>query len=344
MKWAKRAVLALSVAYAVFLVIVVLLLRFVGEDWWVTSVTLYLPRVGFGAPLPFIAGGLAALGLRRWLATQAFAALVLIFPLMGFVLPVPRFADSDQPKIRVLSYNANSGNGGIDRLADEINRFSPDVVMLQEMYDNDQLVAKMRDRLPHSANPGQFAVVSRFPVISKFDPQKLAAETDTFSPRYFEVLLDTPLGPIAFYDLHTLSPRNALHDLRGGGVRREVLSGHIFDGGSAASIQEQGAHREHEVAMLVERARTQTIPVVIGGDTNLPELSTTLHRQLSTYQDGFREAGWGFGYTYPVNRFRWMRIDRVLASRELRFTHFEVGRSDASDHACVVADLQRREP
>jgi len=160
MKWAKRAVLALSVAYAVFLVIVVLLLRFVGEDWWVTSVTLYLPRVGFGAPLPFIAGGLAALGLRRWLATQAFAALVLIFPLMGFVLPVPRFADSDQPKIRVLSYNANSGNGGIDRLADEINRFSPDVVMLQEMYDNDQLVAKMRDRLPHSANPGQFAVVS----------------------------------------------------------------------------------------------------------------------------------------------------------------------------------------
>jgi endonuclease/exonuclease/phosphatase family metal-dependent hydrolase len=37
-----------------------------------------------------------------------------------------------------------------------------------------------------------------------------------------------------------------------------------------------------------------------------------------------------------------MRIDRILSSEQLRFVRFEVGASQASDHLCVVADLQRR--
>jgi hypothetical protein len=53
-------------------------------------------------------------------------------------------------------------------------------------------------------------------------------------------------------------------------------------------------------------------------------------------------AGWGFGYTYPYNLFRWMRIDRIMASDQLRFVGFQRGSSTASDHVCVVADLQRR--
>jgi endonuclease/exonuclease/phosphatase (EEP) superfamily protein YafD len=82
--------------------------------------------------------------------------------------------------------------------------------------------------------------------------------------------------------------------------------------------------------------------VVIAGDTNLPGLSHVLHRYLSRYQDGFAKAGWGFGYTFPTRpRGPWMRIDRIVASDELRFVRFRVGRSLASDHECVVADLQR---
>ena len=85
-------------------------------------------------------------------------------------------------------------------------------------------------------------------------------------------------------------------------------------------------------------------PVIIAGDTNLPGLSFVFHRSLSGFQDGFTRAGWGFGYTFPTNHVPWMRIDRVLASDELRFVRFEVGKSLVSDHHCVVADLQRRSP
>jgi endonuclease/exonuclease/phosphatase (EEP) superfamily protein YafD len=81
---------------------------------------------------------------------------------------------------------------------------------------------------------------------------------------------------------------------------------------------------------------------VLAGDTNLPSLSETLGRYLSSYADGFKEAGWGLGYTFPANRRRaWMRLDRVLASAPLRFVRFETGTSSISDHRCVVAELQR---
>jgi endonuclease/exonuclease/phosphatase (EEP) superfamily protein YafD len=64
---------------------------------------------------------------------------------------------------------------------------------------------------------------------------------------------------------------------------------------------------------------------------------------LSVYQDGFRKAGWGFGYTFPNDRRPppWMRIDRILATDQLRFVRFDVGDSRASDHRCVVADVQK---
>jgi endonuclease/exonuclease/phosphatase family metal-dependent hydrolase len=86
------------------------------------------------------------------------------------------------------------------------------------------------------------------------------------------------------------------------------------------------------------------MPVIIAGDFNLPGLSPALGA-LARYQDGFRAAGWGFGYTYAVGRRRWLRLDRIYASSALRFVHFEVGRhTTASDHHCVVADLQKRTP
>ena len=79
-------------------------------------------------------------------------------------------------------------------------------------------------------------------------------------------------------------------------------------------------------------------PFVVAGDTNLPGLSRVARSYFASVTDGFTAAGAGFGYTYPT-KFPWMRIDRILASRNLEFTHFEVGSSRNRDHLSVVADL-----
>jgi endonuclease/exonuclease/phosphatase family metal-dependent hydrolase len=97
--------------------------------------------------------------------------------------------------------------------------------------------------------------------------------------------------------------------------------------------------RMSQVRTFARMAARETLPVIIAGDTNLPNLSPSLD-YVRDFQDGFADAGRGLGYTFPA-RSPWMRIDRIMASRQLRFLSFDVGSSRASDHLCVVADLGR---
>jgi endonuclease/exonuclease/phosphatase (EEP) superfamily protein YafD len=144
-KWAVRAAIALSIAYTVGVVVAWILLRFVGESWWISTIGLYLPRLVLGLPLPFLLMALLALRLRRWLWTAAAAAFVLVFPIMGFVLPWPHWGDGGAPRVRVLSYNVNSTNGGVEALLEEVNRFSPDIVLFQESARGEVLEPLVRE-------------------------------------------------------------------------------------------------------------------------------------------------------------------------------------------------------
>src|SRR5690349_1679232 len=147
--WLARAISVTALAYPVALVVIILLFRAVGERWWVTSVALYLPRLGWGLPLPVLVALLLWAKRPRLLWTQVLALALLAFGLMGFVLPWP-VAKATRPILRVLSYNVNSGAAGAEAIESEIERFSPDVVFLEEvMYVEDsQMVLTLRRRYP----------------------------------------------------------------------------------------------------------------------------------------------------------------------------------------------------
>jgi endonuclease/exonuclease/phosphatase (EEP) superfamily protein YafD len=302
----------------------------VGERWWVTTVGLYLPCLPLAVPLPVLA--LWSWRRRaRWLwLSQAAALVVLVFPLGGFVLPGAARPDARAPVIRVLSYNVMHGYAGPERIMAEIDRFAPDVVLLVKLGDNQEPMRRLLSaRYPHVEITGE-VVASRFPIVSRFEPDEGLPAGEPPRWRFAQKVIATPLGPIAFYAFHPQSPRDGL--LAVARLRRD----------SVALVRTETEARVRQVRRLADHARGQTIPVVIGGDTNLSHLSPLLHRELSAYQDAFREAGWGFGYTYPFNILRWMRIDRILTSDPLRVVRFQRGDSTASDHVCVVADLQRR--
>jgi endonuclease/exonuclease/phosphatase family metal-dependent hydrolase len=129
-----------------------------------------------------------------------------------------------------------------------------------------------------------------------------------------------------------------LHALRGQGLRRELLSGRLFRGEASDELQDSSELRGLRIAGVRMAAEKEAVPVVIAGDFNLPGQSFLFRRYLSSYQDGFEEAGRGFGYTFPT-RFPWMRLDRILAGEHLRFGAFETGCGRTSDHHCVVAEL-----
>jgi endonuclease/exonuclease/phosphatase (EEP) superfamily protein YafD len=342
-RWQWAATIT-AAAYPISLLLLIACLRCIGEQWWITGVGLYLPRLPLAMPLPAVVLVLVLARLWRLLWTQVVSAALIVFPLLGFVPPWPTFPARDAPVIRLLSYNVNSLNGGADAVFDEIDRYSPDIVLLQETTDSDALKNLLRARYPTVETSTQFLVATRYTLVSTTDPDRIEYDGRQRSPRFLKYVLDTPLGSIVLYNVHPLSPRQALYELRGDrGLKRQILSGRFFSDASSRTFQANGRLRMLQAKAFSESATRETDPAIVAGDTNLPGLSWVLHRYLSEYQDGFARAGWGFGYTFPTApRHPWMRIDRILASHELKFVRFEVGTSLASDHHCVVADIQRR--
>jgi endonuclease/exonuclease/phosphatase (EEP) superfamily protein YafD len=342
-QWLDRSALVLGWLYPASLVVITLLFAYVGERWWATGVLLYLPRAAWGAPLPFLLALLVAFRRFRLVGLQLVSACIVLFPLMGFVLPGFHDAANVTPKIRVLTYNVDSANAGPATVLTEVDRHTPDLVFLQEASGSlDELVRLLKARYPVVTASTQFVVASRFPLVSTFEPEHIPFEGKERSPRWLSYVIDTPLGKVAFYNLHPISPREGFVALRGHGARYEILSGRLFLATRAAELRSINGLRELQVADASAHAHRETSPVVLVGDTNLTGLSPVLRRYLGDYQDGFASASWGLGYTFPVGKhWPWMRLDRIFASDGLAFVHFEVGTSRSSDHKCVVADLVR---
>ena len=341
--WVILTLKIVALLYPAVLLAVVLVFRSIGETWWVVTVALYLPRLAFGAPLPFVLLALWGFGLRRWLWTQIASLLLLLFPLMGLTLPWPRSPVRNEPTVRILSYNVDAADGGALAIVNQIEKYSPDIVLLQEVGRADDLERLLAPSYPAMSVAGQFLLASRYPILSTSDPDKVSHLGHLRSARFRRHVIDTPLGRLVVYNVHPLSPRDDFNALRGQGLRHELLSGRFFSGDSAPLIGANAGLRAVQVATFSSQAQRESDPVVIAGDTNLPGLSKVFADNLSGYQDGFRKAGWGFGYTFPNDRRPppWMRIDRILATDQLRFVRFDVGDSRASDHRCVVADVQR---
>jgi endonuclease/exonuclease/phosphatase family metal-dependent hydrolase len=342
-KWLRRAAAALAVSYVAGLAAAVLILRLGGERFWVTTVLLYLPRIAFLAPLPFAAVGLWAFGPRKLLYSQIVAALLVLFPLMGFVLPslLPG-AQASGPGFRVLSFNVDSMKEGSARVAAAIERENPDIVLLQEYWGGQgEFVERLHRTFATVHVSTQFIVATRFAMVNVTDPQRIPYYGSARSPRFMRYVLTTPLGPVAVYNVHPVSPRFGLYTLRGQGLRHEILSGRLFAAARSGPIREDTGLRVLQVRAVASLAKQETLPVLVAGDTNLPSLSPTLSEHLSWLTDGFGSAASGLGYTFPSRR-PWMRIDRILASSALGFSSFKVSCLDASDHLCVVADIQAK--
>jgi vancomycin resistance protein VanJ len=336
----RRLIASAAIAYPVVLVTVIAALRFVGERWWFTGATLYLPRIGFALPLPFVVAALLICRMHRLLLLQLVSAGLILFPLMGLVLPHPRFNRDSGQKMRVLSFNVDKDAAGLQTLLAAIDRYSPDLLLMQEIVvgTDSPLMAALRARYACVNATDQFVIASRNSLTSVHVPDKVSYGGRLHSPRYMRYVVPTASGDLIVYNVHPISPREGLYRIRGAGLRKEIASGRFFEGAAGPVVQANSGLRAAELEALRQSVRKDQGPVLVVGDTNLPGLSPILARLTDGYQDGFGEAGWGFGYTFPSKR-PWMRIDRMFASSHVRFERFEVGCAGASDHLCIVADV-----
>jgi vancomycin resistance protein VanJ len=337
----RRFVTFVAFAYPACLVAAALMLRFASQRFWQVELAVYAPRLVFALPLPFLVLALLLLRLRRALWSQLAAAWVIAFPMMGLVLPgLPARAGDAHKTLRILSYNGNFAYGGQAALAAQVMRLAPDVVVFQQLFNTKELTQLLAGRYHELRTDGEFFIASRFPIRSTSVPAMLPLHGRERTPRFIQYRLDTNIGELALYSIHPVSPLYQIQAARDGGLRRAIASGTLFSPARRDDLMLDTERRALQVATSTGLARRETLPVIIAGDTNLPQLSAALSN-FDGFQDGFAEAGSGFGYTFPT-RHPWMRIDRIFASKQLRFLSFGVGSSDASDHLCVVAELEAR--
>jgi len=142
--------------------------------------------------------------------------------------------------------------------------------------------------------------------------------------------------------VHPISPRDGLESVRGDGIRTQFLRGDLFNTRARAVVAQNTAIRMGQLQDIAAAARSySSTPLVIVGDTNLPDLSWAFARLLGQYGDAFTSAGSGFGYSYPSPHEAWMRIDRILADKtHFRFRSYEVINKYISDHYAITSELE----
>jgi endonuclease/exonuclease/phosphatase (EEP) superfamily protein YafD len=85
-------------------------------------------------------------------------------------------------------------------------------------------------------------------------------------------------------------------------------------------------------------SRSSDLPMVVGGDFNMPSDDSTMAALRNYFRFAFEEAGWGYGYTRPAE-YPWVRIDHLLSSPEWSVTRCRVGPDLGSDHLPVIAEF-----
>jgi endonuclease/exonuclease/phosphatase family metal-dependent hydrolase len=344
----------MAIAYPLALALIALVLYVIGERWWPVLVALYLPPWGFALPLPLVLFASWRWGTRRGTWLQLVSVALVLFPLCGLVprwpTTPPEAAASataddtlaEAEPLRVFSQNIALGRIDLQLTFEEIARARPNVVVLQEARGAvvQRLLAHFQKWHTHAHD--QFFLASRFPITATRIPLKLPARGVERSARFVQHTLATPLGPVELLNVHPISPRDGLDELRGEGFAHELQKGRLFDRRGPALIRQNAELRDQQIAAVAAAAPTDR-PVVIAGDTNLPHQSRLLRVHLARFQDGFAVAGGGFGYTFPAHH-PWLRIDRILASDDLRFASFVTGTAQGSDHLSVFAVLMRVAP
>ena len=337
----------LGVGYPIALLIAWLLLRLEGEDWWVTIVGLYTPPVGFLFPAPFVIAVAWAWAPRRILLLQAVSLFLAVFPLMGLHLGSARpTGTTDASAIRLVSYNIDHGDRGVPAIVAEAKKLDPNLVLLQSADEG--VAAELTAAFAgwHVDFRDQFFVASRFPLSEVHSPPGIhyeadggvALRTEDGGAHFVTYTIATSLGLVDVFNVHMTSPRGGLEDVHGRGLLYGLLAGHVLLGHGHERLAFNSYRRMRQVQGLAAAAAASPRPVIIAGDTNLPDLSRIFRENLSGFDDAFAAVGRGFGYTYP-SKLPWLRIDRILTSGKLRAVDFRIGDARASHHLCVGATI-----
>ncbi len=324
-----RRIFASAVSLYVFVLILLALLNIalVNPPVWVALPSIFtalwfLPLVLL-VPLAFLINS-----LQLKIATLAFYALFIL--MFGPWLLPRAVPETDAPTLRFVTLNQLANNDNIESIIGAVTAHGADVIAIQELSPAvADALAELED-YPHRVL-NAYETLGREPSIGLGVVSRYPLEAVDYDPmtRVQEVSLRVNDQSVTLLNVHPPTPFG--NDLPEEAFLSTTRS---YD----ASV------RNDNLAGILEQADETQNPVVILGDFNLSDFEAAYRDFAAEFENVYRAAEGGFGFTFPANRdvppFPFIRIDHIWVSEGM--TPLRAGtdcQETGSDHCLVWGEV-----
>lgn len=257
----------------------------------------------------------------------------------------------------VMTYNVTGflhedGNrkktSSTDSLTAFINRYSPDILCLQEFQawsagaknHIDTMLGMKYNRTNYPITNGKgvgwgLAIYSNFPIVSSGD---MVFPGSTNSAMWADIVVKK--DTVRVFNCHLQTTSVDISD-------REYISNQefIFDTqdreekvkGIASKLKKNYMIRAEQADSLAPVIHSSPYKVFVCGDFNDTPMSYTYHKIKGKLADTFREKGKGMDSHTFRGLFNLFRIDYILHSPEIKALNYSTPECEYSDHKAVVA-------
>lgn len=335
-RWGTRVLVAASAAWAVFLVLHILLTG----SWWPWVVFEVMPPLTTVAvPLLLLVLVPFARPVRRWLSVLLVLLLLTGAYLSGYGRGLPGFATSTPRGTAIKVFDWNTGYWEMENNTAAfyafLRRQNADVYLLQEhIYGirnntpyNKVLHVDDSARL-HALFPGyqmsfegEFVTLSRLPIVAEHHQSFPSTGEDWFwkGRKFQRTEIQVGGRTVSFYNVHLPAPLRGGNPLSGGFYKRQ---------------KQQSLWRSENLRALQKDLAGDRDPAVMAGDFNSP------WTELYSFRPGTQvhnpPGPLSPPHTWPVSRFGlptlW-RLDWLYTTGGLAISNFHIaGGKTFSDH------------
>ena len=288
------------------------------------------PRLAFAFPLLLITPWAWFEG-RRWLLLEQLLAFVLVVgPLMGLNLGgIPHSFGKRPPGgpnvVRIMTYNIGPNGFDLEAIIEYLNSEDIHVLLVQE----DTFLWRLQSRL--ALEKGWYAnkygtIFSRIPIVA--ESEELADELGgekLYAGHLSIARLKSDTIDILVGSTHGPSLRGAFHKFADHLDTKEL--------NRAMNWQERQLQR---IAVMMDQ--NDGLPLVVGGDFNVPPHSIYSYPLEKRFRDVFAEIGFGYGYSFP-SRLPWLRLDKFYISKGWQPRRCFIAPDFGSDHRPLFTEL-----
>jgi len=283
---------------------------FDAADSWIIDIVSQFPfQYGLASLVLFV------LSFRKKLYVFSVIAGILCVFNMSAVVDIEKpshAAGNVRDAFSVYSANIHKNNMDLSTLRKEIQRISPDIVLLLEVTpkQKDQLLPIMVAYEHHIENIVDdrlgFVFLSRFPMYG-YHVTKLSK----YGNSLLEVRLSYRQKPVIFYGMHAQRPDRA-----------------------------DFTERKMQFFGPARQIKGQSLPAIVAGDFNATPYSPVFREFVQIA--GLKDSREGFGWQPSWPTFfppLWIPIDHILVTPDFQVVKRTTGSYIGSDHYPVIAEL-----